>query len=152
MSAAILAWWHALSPREQVLIRIMLALAAVVVLVFGVVRPLRSYTVSSHDRLDAAARLRTQAAQLGHEDQRASSQTPLAERVTASAREAGFDAVLQTADADGQLRVTIAAARAPALYGWIAALEKAGVRVRQASLSTKSDATLAATLTMGDAR
>ena len=65
-----------------------------------------------------------------------------------SAQAAGFS--VRNAQMLGAMRVTIDidAARAPALFGWLAGLEPQGVFVEQARLATRSDASLGVELVL----
>lgn len=148
--SALRLWWQGLSAREQLLIRIMLGLALVLLLLLAVVRPLMAYVADAPVRLAAAERLHARAVAAsqgaGRAAREAQSSLPLDDRISQSAREAGFD-IAQVAPAPGgALAVTLAAARGPALFAWVQALEGRGVLVRSARIDPRSDATLAVSL------
>ncbi|MBK8631441.1 MAG: type II secretion system protein M [Sphingomonadales bacterium] len=148
--------WHALSAREQVLIRIMLALALLVFLLLAVMRPLMAYVAEGPVRLAAAERLHTRALAAAHGTggaaRNAQSSLPLDDRVRQSAEEAGFEIAQSAPAPDGALSVTLASARGPALFAWVGALEGRGVVVRSARIDPRSDATLAVSLELEAAR
>lgn len=147
--AALVNWWQRLSARERGLIGIMLALALMVLLSLAVVRPLAAYVASAQPRLEAAERLRSFALSartpVGGAAQSAQSALPLEERIRSTAAEAGFDSVTLS-PSNGGFAIVLPAARAPALYAWLKALEGRGVVVRSARIDTRSDATLAVAL------
>jgi type II secretory pathway component PulM len=149
-------WWQALSAREQALIRIMLGLALIVLVLLAVVRPLSAYVAQGPVRLAAAERLRAQALAAsggaGAAARAAQSSLPLEARVRQSAQEAGFEIAQSASAPAGGLRVTLASARAPALFVWVKALEAKGVLVRSARIDPRSDATLAVSLDLEAAR
>ncbi len=149
-------WWAALSAREQMLIRIMLALALVVAVLLAVVRPLATYVTDAPARLASAERLHARAlaatSGTGQAARTAQSSLPLDDRIRQSAQEAGFEIAQLAPAPDGGAAVTLASARGPALYGWIGALEGRGVIVRSARIDPRSDATLAVSLELEAAR
>jgi general secretion pathway protein M len=152
---ALRSWWGERSPRERRLLIFMLVLVAAVFLKFLIIRPLTTYVASAQTRLEAAERLRARAfaaTQSAMPAGKALSPLPLAERITQSASEAGFELTRNERDATGATQIEIGFVRAPALYAWLAKLEEQGVVVRTLRLTTRSDATLGASLTLGEGR
>lgn len=151
---AIRAWYAARSLREQRMILVMLALAAVTLIWAAVVIPVRDGVSGARARQrDAVERLgRTLVAvDAVKRAQRAGItlvQAPLPDAVRARAQAAGF--TLATLDQDGpdRIRVTIAAARPPALFAWLAALEGAGILVEASAITPNPDRTVSAALTL----
>lgn len=152
--SALKAWYAARSLREQRMILVMLLLAAVT-LVWGlVVIPVRDGLSGARARQqDAVERLgRTlnavaavKAAQRGG----ATAVTaPLADSVRARAEEAGFALATLDEQEGGRVRFSIATARPPALFAWIAELERSGMLVEAASVTPNGDWTVAAQLTL----
>jgi general secretion pathway protein M len=152
---ALRIWWAERSPRERRLVAFMLVLLAAVVLKFLILQPLKSYVESAQPRLEAAERLRARAfasTQQGATSGQPHSPLPLADRITGSASEAGFELTRNERDASGSYQIEIGFVRAPALYTWLAKLEEQGVMVRALHLTTRSDATLSATMSLGEGR
>lgn len=149
------AWYAARSLREQRMILVMLALAAVTFVWAGVVIPVRDGLASAQSRhRDAVERLgRTLVAvDAVKRAQRAGItlvEAPLPDAVRAKAEEAGF--TLATLDPDGpdRVKVSIATARPPALFAWLAGLEQAGILVESSAITPNTDQTVAAQLTLG---
>ena len=151
---ALRAWYSARSVREQRMILVMLALAAVTLVWAAVVIPVRDGLSSAKSRhRDAVERLgRTLVAvDAVKRAQRAGIalvEAPLPDAVRARADEAGF--ALATLDADGadRVKVSIATARPPALFAWLATLEQAGILVESSAITPNADQTVAAQLTL----
>ena len=148
------AWYAARSLREQRMILVMLALAAVTLVWAAVVIPVRDGLSSARTRhRDAVERLgRTlvavDAVKRAQRARIALVEAPLPDAVRARAEEAGF--TLATLDADGpdRVRVSIATARPPALFAWLASLEQAGILVESSAITANADQTIAAQLTL----
>lgn len=141
--------WAERSPREQQLLMVMFALFAVVLLVFGILRPLASAKVAAQDRLD---RVTIESGQIAAavetlRDAKKGAPPPLTGTlvlaVTQSAGTAGF--TLSTVDPQGDDRVGIAlpSAKSPALFAWLRTLAQQGVFVERMTMRTNADATLA---------
>jgi general secretion pathway protein M len=141
--------WAERSAREQQLLAVMFALLALVVLVFGIIRPLASATTAARDRLD---RVTVEAGQIAAavetlRDAKKGAPPPLTGTmvlaVSQSAGTAGF--TLSTLDPQGDDRVgiTIPTAKSPALFAWLRTLAGQGVFVERMTLRTNADATLA---------
>lgn len=153
--APIISWWQARSLREQRLLAVLGALLLILALTLLIIRPLARYVESAAPRLDSATQLRSAALAArtgeGQKAQSAQSMLSLEDRIRTTAGEAGFD-LAQMVASGGGFTVTLASARAPALFGWITALEERGVMIETAKLEPRSDATLAVTLELKGAR
>lgn len=152
---ALRLWFAGRSLRERRLILVAGALAALVLVWAGLIRPLGDALSSARERqADAALRLAdTRAAVDAVRAARGSPLTgtpngTLADTVRASADQAGF--ALASLDVQGpdRVRVGIASARGGALVGWLARLEGAGVLVDRAQLTDHGDRTLGVDLTL----
>ena len=149
-----IAWFNARSLREKRLILLMLALLALTVVWYGVIRPLGDALSSERQRhADAVVRLgETQAAVDAIREvtrQRARPLTGrLADTIRARATEAGFAVAGLDEDGPGRVRVGIAGARPAALVAWLARLEGAGVLVDAATLTDKGDRTVSVQLSL----
>lgn len=151
----LITWWNERSPREHMLLIFMAALFAMIFAVYGVARPILAARAAADSRL-ASAMLADQAVSRQIADLRSTSSqapatasaTPLAQLVEQSASDAGFQPGTAETQGEGRVVLTIPAARARPLFGWLSLLEKQGVFVEQAQISTKSDGALTATLTL----
>ncbi len=152
----LLNWWAERTTREQGLLAVMVALLLATISWYGLWQPLQSARVSAAERLESAGRLREgvarQMALLKSGTAASMPSAPLAQIVSQSATAAGFQPSTVDRQTEGQLNVTLPAARARALFGWLLVLEKQGVVVEQAQLTTKSDGSLSATLTVQQAK
>ena len=148
------AWFDGRSLREKRLILAMLALLALTIVWYGLIRPLGDALSDARARhADAAVRLgETQAAVAAIRGLDRSRPPPLtgtfADAVRARAADAGF--ALASLDADGpdRVRVSIRSARPAALTPWLARLEGAGILVEAATLTDNGDRTVAAQLVL----
>lgn len=136
MMAGFKMMWAERSTREQWMLGVMFGLLAVVILWFGLVRPIEAARVSTRTAMleaaDRNAAVRAKVALLKRLPAQAASAgpaTPLDQYVGQSAGEAGL--TLERAQAQGQDRIDIAIAsvRPIALFSWLARLEGQGVRV-----------------------
>lgn len=151
---AIRTWYAARSLREQRMILAMLALAAVTLIWGAVVIPVRDGLSSARSaHRDAVERLGVTLNEVAavKRAQRAAIalvEGPLADTVRARAEEAGF--TLAGLDQDGvdRVKVSIATARPPALFAWLAALEQAGILVESSAITGNGDQTVSAQLTL----
>lgn len=153
--SALLAWWTSRSAREQVLLGIMAALLAFLFAIYGVAKPMLAAQAKAEARLASAvladegvsrqiAALQSRGAVTGG----VAADQPLAQLVEQSASDAGFQPGTATSQGEDRVALTIPAARARPLFAWLVALEKQGVFVDQAQLTTKSDGGLTATLSL----
>ena len=149
MTARLRQIWAERSTRERQLLLVMFALLSVVVLVFGIIRPLSNAKAAAYDRLDRVTLDGGQIAAAAEtlRDARKGAPAPLTGTlvlaVSQSATAAGF--TLQTLDPQGDDRVGIqlTSAKSPALFAWLRALSQQGVFVERMTVRTNSDATLA---------
>lgn len=160
MTAALVplrARWAAFTRRERLLVGIALALAALVVAIWGVLLPLgRAYEAARArhaEIVQASARVGAKLAALDAAPVAAGT-TAMGQRLTAAAGQAGL--TLQSVDPRGDgIAVTIAGARPAAVLGWIDSLGRQGVAIDAISLAPAPDGSLGATVNVrpaGDRR
>lgn len=140
MTGSIRNWFGQLSQREQWLVGIAGAFAALVLLVFGIILPALSAIDNARTAHDEAVqrRGRIEATVAAATEQRAAG-TPVGSAsidliVTQSAAEQGFDIVKSANAAPGQMTFRMDQARASALFAWLAELEVQGVETRSITL------------------
>lgn len=140
MMAAIRAWYYGLSHREQVLVGVAGALAAVVLLIFGIILPSMSAIDRAGIAHDEAVQRRgrieatVDAALAQKPSGRIAGGADIALIVTQGAAEKGFDLVKSANAAPGQMTFRMDQARAPALLAWLTELESQGVAVNSITL------------------
>jgi len=153
MIAELHHWWLARSPRERLLISVMLALAGGMFLWFAVVVPVDDALLTARARHAAAfernAAIRVAVALLEQK------RTPAAviagsldQIVAASAAEAGFTLDANMAAGADTTAITIATARAPALLVWLDRLEQQGVGVESLQLVPSTNGAVSARATL----
>ena len=140
MMAALRNWFTALSNREQWLVGVAGALAALVLLVFGIIQP----GLSAIDRAEAAHDEAVQrrgrieatvdAALAQKPSERVAGGADIDLIVTQGAAEKGFNLVKSGNAAPGQMTFRMDQARAPALFTWLTELEAQGIAVRSVTL------------------
>ncbi len=148
------AWFDGRALREKRLILVMLALLALTLVWFGVIRPLGDALSSARERhADAVIRLgETQARVAAIRDIDRHRPPPLtgtfADAIRARAADAGF--ALASLDEDGanRVRVSIQSARPAALVPWVARLETAGILVDTVELTDNGDRTVGVRMTL----
>lgn len=139
------AWWDGRTPREHVMLA---ALGAVLALVLGwflILAPLLAWKGGAADRLDVAVQthaLASAAAGIGPSGALARSADQVVALLTESAAEAGVT-VQATAEGRGA-SFAVESAETARLFGWIAALEQAGLTIDSLSVLENADATLQA--------
>ena len=149
MTTRLRQFWNERSARERQLLAVMLALFALLIIVFGIVRPLSRATIAARARLDRVTleggQITAALDTLG--DAKREVTTPLnmalPVAVSQSAGAAGF--TLATLEGRGPDRVGIAipSAKSPALFTWLRTLAQQGVFVERLTVRTNPDATLA---------
>jgi general secretion pathway protein M len=150
-----LAWWSARSPREQRLLAVMAGLIALILLWLLVVRPLAAALDEAKTRHAAAvaslaqARARSPAAVAAGPDRPA---LPVAASLRRSAAEAGFAAARVESAGAGRVSFAIDAARPPALFAWIAEIERSGIRVETLQARRNPDRTVRVQARFGPSR
>ncbi|HEU0134014.1 MAG TPA: type II secretion system protein GspM [Allosphingosinicella sp.] len=154
MNARIRALWLARSPRERWLLGVMLALLALVVAWMLILRPLGDLLSAARERHGEAvanlAEARAQAAAIGglERNRPAPLSGPLDMAIMAAASEAGFQLSGVQPEGPGRVSIAIAAARPPALFGWVERLEGQGFVVERLSASSNPDRTLSAQIVL----
>lgn len=151
---ALRAWFDGRALREKRLILVMLALLAVTLVWYGVIRPVGDALSDARARhADAVIRLgetqaRVDALRTLDRDRPPPLTGTFADAVRARAAEAGF--ALASLDEDGpkRVRVSIQSARPAALVPWLARLERAGVLVDTATLNNNGDRTVGVQMTL----
>jgi len=150
MKAVFRAWWELRTVREQRLLLAMAALLALTLAWLLVVRPLDNGLADARERharavLDlAAARGQAERIAFLEKDGPLPPEAPLATAVGQRAAQAGFAEARVTPDGAARVTVAIDAARAQALFGFLAGMERDGLIVERLTARTNSDATLAA--------
>lgn len=148
---ALLAWWHALTRREQWLLAVAAALFVLVIGWLGIAQPLQ------RGRTDAANRLATATADLGEimaavpmiraaeARARAGGVNPPLETVRRRVAEAGITAESVADDGNGRVSLQIRAVKPAVLLRWIADRElQDNLVVDQLVVTRNGDATIAA--------
>lgn len=153
MMDAVRRWYLSLTLREQRLIQVATALAAVTFAWGITVVMLASLDAARTRHADAVARLADTRARLAAIDtarrRRAPDITePIDAAVRAQAASAGFVLSGVTPQVDGSIEITIASARAPALFAWVTQLEDHGLIVLRFSTTYNGDRTLAVQMTL----
>jgi general secretion pathway protein M len=149
MIAQALLWWSGRSDRERVMLGIMGGLVGLMLFWLVIIRPIDNALADARQRLDVAAESSGRVAAVADGVRQARRLAPaslsasLTTAVGQAAEGAGF--TLARLDAQGPDRAifTISTARSPALFGWLAVLQRQGVIVEKMTLRTNSDATLA---------
>jgi general secretion pathway protein M len=140
MTDALKSWYRGLSQREQRLVGVAAVLAALVILIFGIIMPalaaIDNARVAHDEAVERRGRIEALAA-------RATSAKPAKEAavvadidlvVTQSAAESGFDVLKSEGAAAGEISFRIDQARAPALLGWLSSLEGQGLQTNSLTL------------------
>ena len=155
MTARFALWWRDRSRREQVLLAIMLVLAAMTFAWLLIVHPLGDALASARERHERAvvalAEARSQAdiiAQL--EGQKAPPlEGTLDALVSASAAEAGFALSRITPDGDSRVAIAMSAVKPQAFFAWLDRLEhERGLVVERLNATSNSDRTLSVELSL----
>lgn len=150
MIARVRIWYTGLTARERVLVSIAGALAAILVMVYGVVLPLGRAHDRAHLRhraaVEASARVLAQLAALEAPAPRAPAQAsaaPVTQVVAASADAAGF--VLQTNQPQGNdtAVIVIANASPAAVLAWLDGLTGSGLVIESLTMTPAADGSVA---------
>ena len=147
-------WFNGRSLREKRMILVMLALLALTIVWYGVIRPIGDGLSSERQRhADAVVRLGETAARVEAirdvTRQRPAAVTgTLADAIRARAADAGFAIASLDQAGPSRVRVGIAGARPGALTPWLARLEGAGILVDAATLTDKGDGTVGVQLVL----
>ncbi len=122
------AWWHDLSARERMMVMIAGALAGVLLLSLGLVRPLADWRAAA-DRQASSARdayelTAAAAAVAGGAQQGAPlSQTPLRDALVRTTNTAGIQLVRIGTENNDQIEVQIEPVDGDVFFDWVADLE-----------------------------
>lgn len=145
MIATVRAWYGGLSRREQVLVGVAGALAASVLLIFGIIVPALSAIDRAELAHDEAVQRRgrieaTVDATLAQKPSgRVAGGADIELIVTQGAAEKGFDLVKSANAAPGQMTFRMDQARAPALLAWLTELESQGVATNSLTLRSATN-------------
>ncbi len=156
MSASVVnrarARWAMLSARERGLILVMFGLFAVLFLWLGIVRPVQDGLARARAdhaiAVDRAGRVAALAAAVKGVSTAPRLQGALDQVVAQSATEAGFTLDNATPEGSDRMTIAIGAARPPALFAWLAALETRGVGVETIVVTPGAGGTVAARATL----
>ena len=153
MMQAVRTWWRERTGREQMLLGIMLVLAAGIIGWFGVVQPLRVARTDAAERLERAnadladITAKSTSIRTAEARGRVDASSPLLESVRVRATDAEIPVDALVANGEGAVTLRIAAIKPAALLGWIADLEvRDGIAVDRLVLTPNADATVAAEL------
>jgi general secretion pathway protein M len=138
-------WFSGRSQREQGLLAVAAGLAAIVLLVFGIVLPGYAAIGSAEKELDAAIQRRgaieavvssakSRSAVRNNLDGSSGVGSSLEVAVTESATAAGFELADGTAIGVDEYRFRLASTKAGALLAWITNLENQGIELSSISL------------------
>lgn len=154
MTASFLNCWGGRSPREQQLLAVMFGLLAIVVVWLGILRPLGAARDAAEARHARAVVALGKVREIGGRIQASRGRgalaidEPLVAFLGRSAAVAGF--TVERLEAEGAERavLTIAAARPPAVFGWIQRVEvRDGLIVDRLSATRNPDSTVAVQVT-----
>ena len=138
-------WWDGRTAREHVMLGVLGGVLALVLAWFLILAPLLAWKAGAADRLDAAVQTHALASAASGIDPSggvARSPDDIAALLNDSAAEAGI-AVQMTAEGGG-VSFAVESAETAHLFGWIAALERAGLTLASLSVLENADATLQA--------
>lgn len=151
MTGQFAAWWDARSSREQRLLALMATLILILAAWLLIFHPLDAALDAAKLRhaaaVQAAAEARARRPAAATPDARPP--LPVDATVRRTAQEAGFTAARVSARGPRRADFTVDAARAPALFAWIAAIERAGLRVESVQARRNPDQTLRVTASFG---
>lgn len=136
------AWWQDLSPRERLLINITGALAIILLMSLGVLRPLGEWrndaankAQQARDGYELSAAAATVAGAGLSTDTRADA--PLRQAVLQTAGAASIELVRIGSEQNGQIEIQLAPTSGDRLFAWLAELEtRHGVTVAFADMTT----------------
>ncbi|MBA4001424.1 type II secretion system protein GspM [Brevundimonas sp.] len=138
-------WWDGRTAREHVMLGVLGGVLALVLAWFLILAPLLARKAGAADRLDAAVQTHALASAASGIDPSggvARSPDDIEALLNDSAAEAGI-AVQMTAEGGG-VSFAVESAETARLFGWIAALERAGLTIDSLSVLENADATLQA--------
>ena len=138
-------WWDGRTAREHVMLGVLGGVLALVLAWFLILAPLLAWKARAADRLDAAVQTHALAsAAAGIDTSGGVARTPaeIEALLTGSAVEAGV--AVQVAVEGGGVSFAVESVETARLFGWIAALERAGLTIASLSVLENADATLQA--------
>ena len=138
-------WWDGRTAREHVMLGVLGGVLVLVLAWFLIFAPLLAWKAGAADRLDAAVQTHALAsAAAGIDTSGGIARTPadLETLLTDSAAEAGV--AVQVTVEGGGVNFAVESAETARLFGWIAALERAGLTIASLSVLENADATLQA--------
>ena len=138
-------WWDGRTAREHVMLGVLGAVLALVLAWFLILAPLLAWKAAAAERLDAAVQTHALAsAAAGIDTSGGVARTPaeIEALLTGSAVEAGV--AVQVAVEGGGVSFAVESVETARLFGWIAALERAGLTIASLSVLENADATLQA--------
>jgi general secretion pathway protein M len=144
-------FWAERTQRERVLLGVMFAMAAAMLLWFGMARPLMAARERAELRLASAsdeAGLIAARRAMRTGDAPAYKGGPAADLVRATGSAAGFTVTRADSDGAGGVSLAVASAKAPALFTWLTSLEQQGLRVATIDLRANADGSLAVEATL----
>ena len=142
-------WWDGRTAREHVMLGVLGGVLALVLGWFLILAPLLAWKAGVSDRLAAAVQTHALASAAAGIDTSGGAGRPLSDIeavLNDSAAEAGVG-VQVTVEASGA-SFAVESAETARLFGWIAALERAGLSIASLSVLENADATLQAQGTM----
>jgi general secretion pathway protein M len=152
MIARFKIFWAERTARERVLLGVMFAIAAAMLLWFGVAKPLMAARERAELRLASATEeaglIAARQAARGGGAAAYRGAVPAADLVRTAGTAAGFTVTRADPDGAGGVSLAIASAKAPALFSYLAGLERQGLRVATLSLRGNPDGSLAAEATL----
>ena len=138
-------WWDGRTAREHVMLGVLGGVLALVLAWFLILAPLLAWKAGAADRLDAAVQthaLASAAAGIDTAGGVARSSDDIEALLTDSAAEAGV--AVQVSQDGAETTFTVESAETARLFGWVAALEQAGLTIASLSVLENADATLQA--------
>ena len=138
-------WWDGRTAREHVMLGVLGGVLALVLAWFLILAPLLAWKTGAADRLDAAVQthaLASAAAGIDASGGVARTSADVEALLADSAAEAGV--AVQVTAASGGVSFAVESAETALLFGWIAALERAGLTIASLSVLENADATLQA--------
>jgi general secretion pathway protein M len=138
-------WWDGRTAREHVMLAVLGGVLALVLGWFLILAPLLTWKAAAAERLDAAVQTHALAsAAAGVDTSRSAARTAvdIETLITDSATEAGV--AVQVSQDGGGTTFAVESAETARLFGWIGALERAGLTIASLSVLENADATLQA--------
>ncbi|KQU62271.1 general secretion pathway protein GspM [Sphingomonas sp. Leaf339] len=148
------SWFDGRSKREQRLLLVMTALAAITIVWGLVIRPMSDMMAGARERHAAAVvRFGETAARVDALRDARAARVPLltgslADAVRARADQAGLPIASLDPDGNDGVQISIQSAKGSALTAWLARLERAGIVVESAALTDNGDRTVAGRLVL----